>query len=118
MWMYLLAKFGDHGSHRNRDMNSYIKSYMNTFEKAELTDLIRHIARLLKSGIPIYNFEVSDTAGRKTRRRRTIATKMGFAFYANAKSEHCLITLFFAQSSLVRGLKFSEHTLFWDQFPK
>ena len=99
--MYLLAKFGDHGSHRNRDMNSYIKSYMNTFEKAELTDLIRHIARLLKSGTPIYNFEVSDTAGRKTRRRRrTIATKIGFAFYANAKSEHCLITLFLPKAHL------------------
>ena len=31
--MYLLAKFGDHRSYRNEDINSY----MNTYEKAELT---------------------------------------------------------------------------------
>ena len=72
--MSLLATFGDHSSYTNRDINFYIKSYMDTLENAELTVSIRHIVRFLKSGIPIYNSEVPDTAGRKTRRgRRTQA---------------------------------------------
>ena len=59
---------------------------MNTSEKAKLTASIRHIERFSKSGIPIYNFEVPDTAGRKaaiatTRRTQEIAK--GFTFYAN-----------------------------------
>ena len=37
--------------YRNEDINSYINSYMDTLEKAELTTSIRHIKRLLKSGI-------------------------------------------------------------------
>ena len=52
------------------DVNSYINSYMDILEKAELAASIRHIARLLKSVIPIYISEVLDTAGRKTRKRR------------------------------------------------
>ena len=44
---------------------------MDILEKAELAASIRHIARLLKSVIPIYISEVLDTAGRKTRKRRT-----------------------------------------------
>ena len=40
---------------------------------------IRHIARFLKSRIPIYNSDVPDTAGRKTTRRtQTIAERFGF----------------------------------------
>ena len=38
---------------------------MDTLEKAELTASICHIARFLKSGIPVYILEVPDTAGRK-----------------------------------------------------
>ena len=68
--MYLYAKFGDHRSYRNGHINSFINSYIDTLEKAELTALIHHIGRFLKSGIPIYNSAVLDTAGRKTRRRR------------------------------------------------
>ena len=56
--MYLLAKFGDNRSHRNGNINSYISSYMDTLEKAALTASIRHIARFLKSEIPIYNSEI------------------------------------------------------------
>ena len=41
---------------------------MDILEKAELAASIRHIARLLKSVIPIYISEVLDTAGRKTRK--------------------------------------------------
>ena len=36
--MYLLAKFGDHRSYRNGDINTYIKSYMDTLENAELVN--------------------------------------------------------------------------------
>ena len=63
--MYLLAKFGDHRCHRNGDINSYINSNIYTLENAQLTATIRHIARFLKSGIPIYNTVVQDTAGKK-----------------------------------------------------
>ena len=38
---------------------------MDTLEKAELTTLIHHIARFLKSRIPIFISKVLDTAGRK-----------------------------------------------------
>ena len=85
--MYLLAKFGDHRSYGNGDINSYIKSYIDTWEKAELTASIRQIARFLKSGIPIYNSEVPDTAGRKIIRIQTIAKC--FTFYGNAIFETC-----------------------------
>ena len=34
--MYLLATFGGYKSHRNRVINSYINSYMDALEKAEL----------------------------------------------------------------------------------
>ena len=45
--------------------------------------MIRHIAMFLKSGIPIYNSEVSGTAVRKTRRRRSQAIVKRYAFHAN-----------------------------------
>ena len=41
--MCLLSKFGDQRSNRNGDINSYINSYMDTLEKAELTASIRHM---------------------------------------------------------------------------
>ena len=59
---------------------------MDTLEKVELTTSMPHIARFLKSGIPIDNPDVPDTAGRKTTTRRTKATTKRFAFYANATS--------------------------------
>ena len=51
---------------------------MDTFEKAELTASIRHIARFLNSGKPIYNFEVPDTDGRKARRTQAIVKHFAF----------------------------------------
>ena len=62
---------------------------MNISGKAELTDSIRHFTIFLKSGIPIYNFEVVDTTGRETRkrrrgRRRTQTISKRHAFQANA----------------------------------
>ena len=65
--MHFLVKFGDHKSHGIGDINSYINSYMDFLEKAELTASISHIGRFLKSGIPNYNSQVPDTAGRKAR---------------------------------------------------
>ena len=70
---------------------------MDALEKAELTVSIRHIARFLKSWIPIYNSEFPDTTGRKTRRRRRIKTQTiteRFAFNANATIFPYLIIFF------------------------
>ena len=67
--MYLLAKFGGQKSYRNRGINSYINSFMDTLENAELTASIRHNAKFFKSEIPIFCSKVSDKAGRKTRIR-------------------------------------------------
>ena len=56
---------------------------MNNLEKAELVASIHHIAKLLKSGIPIYNSRIPDTARRKTTRRKTQAIRKRFAFHEN-----------------------------------
>ena len=78
--MYLLAKFDGHGPYGNRDINSYINSYMNTSKKAELTASIYHIERFSKSGILIHNSKVPDMTGRETRKRRTQRIKKCYAF--------------------------------------
>ena len=86
------AKFGDHRSYINGDINSYISSYMETLEKAKPTASVRNIGRFLKSWITICNFKVPDTAGTKTRkrrRRRTQAIAKRYTFHANAKSNCC-----------------------------
>ena len=59
---------------------------MNTLENAELVVSICHIGKFSKSGIPIYNSEVLDTAGRETsrRKRRTQAIAKRYTFHANA----------------------------------
>ena len=86
MQMYLLAKFDDHRSYKNRDINFYIKSYMDIMQTAELTVSIRHFARFLKSGISICNSEVIDAAGGKTTRKRALAIGKPFVFYAKTNS--------------------------------
>ena len=55
---------------------------MDSLKKAELAVSIRHIARFLKPGIPIYNSEVPDTDGKKTRKRTTQTIAKRFAFDA------------------------------------
>ena len=85
--MDLLATFNGHRSYRNGDISSCINSYTNILEKAELTTSIHNTARFLKSGIPIYNSEVPDTAGRKTTRRITQAIEKRLVFHANAKND-------------------------------
>ena len=85
--MYLLAKSGGHKSDGNGDINSYISSYMNNLEIALLTGSVCHMEKFSKCGIPIYNSEFPDTAGRKTqsRRRRTQVITKRYAFQVNAK---------------------------------
>ena len=57
---------------------------MDTLERAKITASIRLTARFLKSGIQIYNSEVPDTTGIKTRRRRkTQVIAKRFAFLEN-----------------------------------
>ena len=48
---------------------------MITSEKAELAPSIHLIERFSKSGIPICNSKVPDTAARKTKRRREAIAK-------------------------------------------
>ena len=55
---------------------------MDTLEKAELTASTRHFVRFSKSGIPIYNSKVPDTASRKTRRRVPVIARR-YAFHVN-----------------------------------
>ena len=88
----MLAKFDDHRSDRDGDINSYIKSYTDPLKKAELASSIHHIVRFVKTGIPIYNSEVPDTADRKTRRRTQAIAKRS-AFHANAKNTENLLTV-------------------------
>ena len=89
-------KIGDHRSYRNGDINSYINSCMDTSEKTKVTTSTRHIAIVLKSGTPICNSEVLDTAGRKMRkrrrRRRTQVIPNRYPFYANAESQFSIMT--------------------------
>ena len=79
--MNLLAKFGNYRSYRHGDINPY----MVTLENAELTALIRHIGRFLKSEIlMIYNSKVLDAADRETNtRRRTQAITINIPYYLN-----------------------------------
>ena len=67
---------------------------MDTLEKPELAISIRHIARFLKSEIPMYNMEVPDTASRKTRTRRgrTEALAKGYGFHPKTLSVGHLLT--------------------------
>ena len=92
--MYLLAKFAGHRSYENGNINPYINSYMNTSEKAELSASIRHIERFSKSGIPIYNSEVPDMAGRKTtiRRKRTQAINCKALCVSRKRNKYVTLT--------------------------
>ena len=45
---------------------------MDTLEQAELTATIRPIARFLKSGIKIYNFEVLESAEEEDRQLQSV----------------------------------------------
>ena len=69
--MYLLAKFGGRRCNGKEDISFHINSYVNSLEEVKLTDSIRHIARLLKSGMLIYKSKRRNAAARKIRRRKT-----------------------------------------------
>ena len=79
----LPCKFIGHKSYGNGDINSYITSYINIAQKAELAASIRGTDRFSKSGIPIFNSEVPDKTGRKATRRAKVIVKR-YVFYANA----------------------------------
>ena len=89
--MYLPATFGGHSSYRNGDISCYINSYMDILKKAEIITSIRHIARFLKSGILIYNPEILDTTGRKTKRGSRRKTSYCKALCVSRKSKKCSI---------------------------
>ena len=79
--MYLLINFGGHRKWRYRLLYQFLHDYC---KKAEFTISVRHIGGFSKSGIPIYNSEVSDTAGKKTRKKRRRSKAIGkrYAFQA------------------------------------
>ena len=56
-------------------LNPWILSNYYLHRISELTTLVKHFERFSKSGIKIYNSEVPDTAGKKTRRRRRRRTQ-------------------------------------------
>ena len=62
-------KFRGLRSYGNGDINSYINSYMNILEKAELTALTRQTVKFPKSGITIFNCEATNTTGRKKKKK-------------------------------------------------
>ena len=55
---------------------------MNISQKAERTALVHQIERFSKSHILIYNSNVPDTSGRKTRRKRKQAFAKHYVFHA------------------------------------
>ena len=73
------------------------------------------MARFLKSGIPIYNSEIPDTAGRQTR-KRTQAIANRFLLHANAiKRLWILSLLHFSFKNISRLFSFSRSSKI-DQF--
>ena len=81
--MYMLAKFGDYSCLIEIEIS--ILTLILTRIPWIITASIRHVARFLKPGTPIYNYKIPVTAGRKTTtRRRTQANAKRFAFHTNA----------------------------------
>ena len=77
--MYQLDKFDGHRSSGNGDISSYINSYMNISEKAELIVSICHIERFSKSGIPSHNFKCpTPQAGKQGEEERQLQSVMLF----------------------------------------
>ena len=63
-----------------------MNSYINTLEKAELTASICHIARFLKSRIPIYNPKLWIQLAEKPDKKKETETAKGFLSDADATS--------------------------------
>ena len=88
LMMYLLAKCSVHRSFGNLDINSYINSYLNTFEKAEVTTSVHLTQRFSKSWMLIYSSVVQDITDRKTATAaRTQAIEKHYTFLANKTSQ-------------------------------
>lgn len=56
------------------DISHYINSYMNNLEKAELTASAHNTERISKSGIPINNSKLSDTACKSEKKKEKKST--------------------------------------------
>ena len=82
-----LVKLSGHRSYRNGNTNPDINFYI--LEYCELTTGIHHIARFLRSGIPIYNFP--DTGGKKTRREKHKQLQSVLRFMQTPKPKMILI---------------------------
>ena len=82
----MFAKFGSHRSYGNRNIISYISSYMNTLEKIARTALVRHF-----ENFQIMNTDLQQLSHRHkwrkkpATRRRTQGITKRYVFYANAK---------------------------------
>ena len=84
------CKYGGHRSNGNGDINCYINSYMDTLGKPKINASIGHIERFSKSRIPIYNSEVSATAGRKKKKKemkKNTGSRKAL-FHANALNQN------------------------------
>ena len=91
LYIYLLPKFGEYRSYRNGNSIEVLISIRTWIPWKSLNSppWSCRIPKYLKSGIPIYNSEIPDTAGRKTRRRRkrrTQAISKCYVFHADAKT--------------------------------
>ena len=84
--MYLLAKLGGHSSYGNGDINSYISSYMDALEKAELSTSVRHIERFLNQEyqftVPKSWMRLSEKQAEGEIEKQAVAKR--YAFHANA----------------------------------
>ena len=81
---------------------SHVNSYTNTLEKAELNVFVHHIEEFSKLGIQIYNSEVLEMAGRKTRSKAQMNAKR-YAFPTKASSyTNIVVTKMF---SVIKYLK-------------
>ena len=95
--MYLLANLGNHRSYGYKNINSYVNSYMNNLNKADLTSSIRHIERFSNSEIPIYNSKVPE------KMNRIQAVAKCYAYETNAtRSLWRLGRLYFNAVNLIR----------------
>ena len=78
------AKFGDHNMVLKKCRYQFLYQLLHQYIGKRWTHHLEPpYCEILRSGIPIYNSKVPDTAARKTR-RRTQAITYRFAFHTNA----------------------------------
>ena len=92
--MYLLAKFGDYRSYRYGDINSYVKSYIDTLESTDppycqIFKIRNADLQFLSPGYGRQKNKKKKNKGncRKIKRRRIKAIAKRFSFHANEISD-------------------------------